>query len=128
MTIAAFMHFYSGFACPPVVKTARNELGRLNSTAAEAAGSSAGASQQSSRKPPPVLIRFTRKLTRVNIMANRRFLKGKSISISDHFTPVRASILRKATALVTSSKLTGAWSQDGRILVKTLANRVVQIN
>jgi hypothetical protein len=112
----------------PGVNLSPDLISAIHRLPSAAAGSSAGASQQSSRKPPPVLIRFTRKLTRVNIMANRRFLKGKSISISDHLTPVRASILRKATALVTSSKLTGAWSQDGRILVKTLSNRVLQIN
>jgi hypothetical protein len=99
---------------------------RLPSSSPPNSGSSASASAFPSR-PPPVVIRFVRKATRVALMSNRRQLKGKGIVLSDHLTPARAALLKKASALVTDRKLASAWSQDGKILVKNNNNRTVPI-
>jgi len=86
-----------------------------------------GSAVSSAQKPPPVVIRFTRKATRVALMANRRQLKGKSIVLTDHLTPVRSALLKKASALVIAHKISSAWSQDGKVLVKNNQNRTVPI-
>jgi hypothetical protein len=93
-----------------------------SSTAASASGGSG-----SPPRPPPIVIRFVRKQTRSVIMTNRKLLRGKTISITDHLSPSRSNLLKKATALVASQKLQSAWSHDGKILVKNLQNRTVQI-
>jgi hypothetical protein len=84
-------------------------------------------SLQRPTRPPPIVIRFTRRLTRTTLMANRKQLKGKPIVISEHLSPFRSALLKKANSLVSAHKLTAAWSQDGKILVKSLSNRTIQI-
>jgi len=78
-------------------------------------------------RPPPVVVRFTRRHTRTLLMQNRKALKGKPIVITDHLTPTRAALLKKASALVAAHKLSSCWSQDGKILVKSMQNRTVVI-
>jgi hypothetical protein len=87
----------------------------------------ATASSSSTTRPPPVVVRFTRRLTRSTLMANRKLLKGKHIVITDHLTPARSALLKKATALTNSHKLGAAWTHDGKILIKTLQNRTVLV-
>jgi hypothetical protein len=60
-------------------------------------------------------------------MSNRRQLKGKTLVITDHLTPARAALLKKASALVAGQKIMSAWSQDGKILVKNSQNRTITI-
>jgi hypothetical protein len=74
----------------------------------------------STPRVPPIVVRFTRRQIRSSLMANRKALKGKHIVLTDHLTPARSSLLRKATALVTAQKLGGAWSHKGKILAKTV--------
>lgn len=80
-----------------------------------------------STRPPPVLVRFTRRITRTTLMQNRKSLKGQSIVLTDHLTPARATLLKKASTMVNDHKLGSAWSQDGKILVKNLQNRTIMI-
>jgi hypothetical protein len=86
-----------------------------------------GASSLRTPRPPPIVVRFTHKSTRIALIANRKLLKGKTVVLTEHLTPSRAALLKKANALVTSQKLTSAWSQDGKILVRTASNRTVHI-
>jgi hypothetical protein len=78
-------------------------------------------------RPPPVVVRFARRQVRATLMSNRKLLKGKNLVLSDHLTPARASLLKRASALVTANKILAAWSQDGKILVKNQQNRTVQL-
>jgi hypothetical protein len=78
-------------------------------------------------RPPPVVIRLVRKQVRSAIMSGRKSLKGTGLGISDHLTPARAALLKKANALVSDGKATAAWSQDGKVLMKDLRNRTVPI-
>jgi TolA-binding protein len=84
-------------------------------------------SASSRQTPPPIIVKFTRRVIRNNLLANKKSLKGRSISISEHLSPRRASLLKKASTLVLSKKIGSAWSQEGKILVKTLQNHILPI-
>ena len=88
-----------------------------------------------SNKPPPVVMKLVRRQTKLvrrqtkhALIVNRKFLKGKQVVITEHLTTTRSDLLRKATALVTTNKLQSAWSQEGRILVRSTHNRTVQLS
>lgn len=78
-------------------------------------------------KPPAIVIRFASREERNRILANRRLLKGKSLTLTEQLTHRRAQLLRKAGDLVAQHKLTSAWSHDGKILVKTRSNATTVI-
>ena len=80
-----------------------------------------------SSKPQPVVVKFTRKTVRNDVLHHRKELKGKRISITEQLTPFRSQMLMKANDLVRSGRLMAAWSQDGRILVKAPDNLIRQI-
>ncbi len=110
--------------------SAVHRLGKPHLPAREGAGT---ADQNSSSpthtvRPSPVIIQFSNKNIRNMTLGQRRRLKGKSIAITEHLTARRASILKKGTELVTSKKIEGAWSHDGKILVKTFNHRTLVIN
>lgn len=84
-------------------------------------------SSSSPPRPPPVVVRFVRRQTRSLFMHSRKSLKGQPYVLSDHLTTTRASLLKKASTLVSSRKIASAWSQDGKILIKTLQNRTATI-
>src|SRR5688572_9833529 len=52
-------------------------------------------------RPPPIIVRFLQREVRNSILANRRQLKGKPISISEQLTNRRSQLLRKSNELVT---------------------------
>ena len=79
-------------------------------------------------KPQPVVVRFTRRSMRNNILLRRKELKGKSISISEQLTSDRAKLLKKASDLVTSKRLQGAWSHDGKVLIILSDNSIRQVS
>src|SRR2546425_7768129 len=99
-------------------------------SATEGAGISGqlNSSSTAQAKPLPVIIQFLNKKIRNATLVQRRRLKGKNISITEHLTARRASLLKKSTDLVASHKIEGAWSHDGRILVKTFNHRTLVIN
>ena len=79
-------------------------------------------------RPPPIIVQFVSKRVRSAVLLKRRALKGKSFSISEQLTPRRMSLLRKANDCVKAGTLGGAWSHDGKIFIKTLADRTITIN
>ena len=88
---------------------------------------SAGMPSTMGSKPPAIVMKFVRRHTRQLLLAKRRLLKGKQIVLSEHLSPSRAALLKKASLMVANNKLTSSWSQDGKVLIKTLQNRTVQI-
>ena len=88
----------------------------------------AGHPGNQANRPPPIIVRFSHRETRNNLLLNRRLLKGKPVSISEQLTIRRAQLLRKAGELVSQKKLDSTWSHDGRILVKSTTNRIHVIN
>jgi hypothetical protein len=79
-------------------------------------------------RPPPVIIRFTRKATRNYLLQHRKLLKGKSVAVSEHLTPTRSALLKQASVMVTQGRLSGAWTKDGKVLVKSTANRIFPVS
>ena len=88
----------------------------------------ASGSSSTAPRPPPIVVKFVRRQIRSELMSNRRLLKGKNVVLSDHLTPTRAALLKRANSLVNDGKLAAAWSQDGKILCKSLANCTVLIS
>jgi hypothetical protein len=78
-------------------------------------------------RPPSIIVRFTRKAIRQSLLQHRRQLKGKQVSIAEHLTAKRASLLKRASTLVSAGRLLSAWSKDGKIVVKTISNHFVTI-
>jgi len=75
----------------------------------------------------PIVVRFTRRAVRNDILWQRKQLKGTRIFITEQLTPQRSLLLKRASELVASHKLDAAWSHDGRILVKTIPGRIQPI-
>ena len=80
-----------------------------------------------SNKPPAVVVRFTRRQVKHSILSNRKVLKGKGITVSEDLSLSRVQLLKSATNLVAAHKLQGAWSHEGKILIKTHQNRTLTI-
>ena len=79
------------------------------------------------QKPQPILIQFGSKNNRNSTLASRKHLKGKGISVTEHLTTRRSQLLKRCSELVTQGKIEGAWSHDGKILVKTPTHRTIVI-
>ena len=80
-----------------------------------------------STRPPPVIIQFANKRIRNAILSKRKDLKGSKITLTEQLTSTRAALLRKANELAQAKKIQTAWSHDGRVLVRTLADRTIII-
>ena len=78
--------------------------------------------------PPPIIIQFTTKKSRNAILTKRKELKEKGISITEHLTVNKSNLLRQANDCVLKKTLESAWSHDGRILIRTLQNRIQTIS
>ena len=75
----------------------------------------------SDRQTRDVLVKFTSYRAREGLMKNRRNLKTselRGVYVNEDFTKVRSKLLYEARKCVKANKLLGAWSSDGRILVK----------
>ena len=108
----------------PAVKQTSESISvihRLPTTAGHAAAAS-------TNTPPPVIMKLISRQTKSALMTNRKLLKGKQVVITDHLTPARSALLKKATTMASSGSIQSAWSQDGRILVRSLQNRTVQFS
>ena len=90
--------------------------------------SSASHQGASLTRPAPLIIQFVSKKIRNETLSQRKNLKGKAISLTEQLTTRRAGLLKKCTDLLTQKKVNGAWSHDGRILIKTLNNRTLVVS
>lgn len=75
----------------------------------------------SDRQTRDVLVKFTSYRARERLMKNRRNLKTselRGVYVNEDLTKVRSKLLYEARKCVKANKLLGAWSSDGRILVK----------
>jgi hypothetical protein len=89
---------------------------------------SSASTSTASPRPPAIIVRFTRKSVRNDLLLRRKQLKGKSVSISEHLTSRRAAMLKQASTLVTRGQLMAAWTKDGKVTVKTTSNRIIVIS
>ena len=82
---------------------------------------------RSTARVQPIVVRFAKRDVRNQVLLKRKELKGKRISITEQLTNNRAQLLKRANELVNGNKVLGAWSHDGKILIKTPDNRITQI-
>lgn len=78
-------------------------------------------------RPPAVVVRFTQRSVKSEVLSKRRALKGTSVSITEHLTTRRADLLKKGAELEGQGKVAGSWSQDGKVLIKALDGKTFQI-
>lgn len=80
-------------------------------------------------KPRPILVKFISYRARQKLYQVRRELKEfkgrEGVFVNEDLTKERSHVLFNARSLVRSSKLEGAWSQDGTVLVKIAAQNHV---
>jgi hypothetical protein len=78
-------------------------------------------------KPNPVIIQFTSRKIRNLLLSKRKLLKSTGITLTEHLTPKRASLLHKCTLLAKEKRIEAAWSDNGKVLIKTLQNRTILV-
>ncbi len=88
---------------------------------------SGAAAQAGVQKVSPILIKLNTKDVRDRILRNRRQLKDSGVSVTEQLTPMKASLLKRASDLVRENKLQAAWSHDGKILVKDQHNKITSV-
>ncbi len=85
-------------------------------------------------KPGPLIVRFARRSVRNKILLSRRAkrnyeaLQSKRISITEHLTPSRQNLLKKARAIAADYRAVCSWSRDGQIFIRDLTYKTRQIN
>lgn len=80
-----------------------------------------------------IIVKFTSYRARERMMKNRKNLKGSELNgvfINEDLTRNRSSMLYEARLLVKlkQPKLHGAWSSDGKILIKDLSGKIHKIS
>jgi hypothetical protein len=73
------------------------------------------------------VIQFANRKIRNATLSQRKNLKGKGITVTEQLTTRRAQLLRKSSDLVASHRLEGAWSHEGKVIIKTLSGRTTAI-
>lgn len=79
--------------------------------------------------PRPILCQFTGQMDKDLVMSNRKESNDQfpSVFISEDLTKHRAQLLYKARTLKRASKILGAWSKDGKVLVMDRDRKIHQI-
>lgn len=85
-------------------------------------------STNTAARPPPIIIRFSHRHARNRLLGLRKQLKGKAISVTEQLTAKRAQLLKKASDLVVSKNIQSAWSHDGKVLVKSFSDRIINVH
>lgn len=80
-----------------------------------------------------IIVKFTSYRARERLMKNRKNLKGSDLDgvfVNEDLTKMRSAILYEARLLVKlkEPKLKGAWSSDGKLLIKDLNDKVHKIS
>ena len=76
-------------------------------------------------KSRPIIARFHSRVLRDQLLANRKVLKGKSVSIGEDLTPQNFRCLKKVQE---HSATLSTWSHRGRILTKLKNGVVLQVH
>ena len=76
--------------------------------------SGSGGTNQKNKKPRAIIAKFCSYRVRSSVLRARRKLKGTGMGIDEALTPTNQELLWTAKK---HSKVNGAWSSDGRIVV-----------
>ena len=69
---------------------------------------------------PDILVRVSRRKTKIKILKESRKLKGLNIYLNEHLSFANASIAREARAMRKQHKIASTWVRNCKIFVKTL--------
>ena len=75
-------------------------------------------------RPRPIIVRFYSRLTRDSVLAKRKLLKGKNVSIGEDLTPENFKCLKRVQE---HSGTLSTWSHRGKILTKLKNGVVIQV-
>jgi len=82
--------------------------------------------------PRPMIIRFSNKKARMRVMAAKKSLRQnqacRNVYINEHLTKSASQLFEKARGLVRDKKVSGAWTWNGRVFLKTLSGQTKPIN
>ena len=103
--------------------------GRNGAQGGVTTGLSDGATNSSTGnvKHQPIIVQLNNRKLRDQILHHRRALKGKGFTITEQLTTRKAQLLKKCTDLIHDDRLEGAWSAEGKILIKTLNHRTLTV-
>ena len=73
--------------------------------------------QKQDNKPRAVIMRFVSRMTRNNIVRNRKTLKGSNIYINEDLTKLNHKVLKCVRTKMTD-EVESAWSSNGKIFYK----------
>ena len=85
-------------------------------------------------EPRDILFKFVSYRYKHEVVLNREKLKSATndsssqVYINDDLTRMRATLLFKARTQKRDKKINDAWTSDGRILIKDLANKIHPIS
>ena len=103
----------SGASQPAPDSASSSQASKSTSTSTSWATVATEAKRKNARHRP-IIVKFSTYRARQSVMAVRRLLKDTGISIAEDLTSSNYEILKEARL---STKVSAAWSQDGRILV-----------
>ena len=85
----------------------------------------------SDRKPRPVIVKFTNYIDRKRVFEAKSRLRNNSsqrIFVNEDLTQKRSHLLYQARQLRKNHRIMGCWTIDGRVLIKTLNGKVVNVS
>ena len=109
------------------VSLSDNEVSAIHRLNRNTASSSTRQPSASTQRPAPILVQFCNRKARNNVLSKRKLLKGKNVAITEQLTTKRTQLLKKANDLVTNSKLSSAWTHEGRVLARTSENKTITL-
>lgn len=71
----------------------------------------------------PMIVRFSNRKLKAKIIAARKDLKGTNIYVNEHLTKHTSEMFATARRLVKEKRLLGAWTVNGRLVVKVATDQ-----
>lgn len=67
----------------------------------------------------PIIIRFTNRKHKIDLLKQGKNLKGTSVFINEHLTKKNADIAKKARSLKKQNKIQATWTMNCKVFIKT---------
>lgn len=75
--------------------------------------------QRGKKVPLPIIIRFTNRKHKIELLKQGKNLKGTSVYINEHLTKKNAEIAKKARILKKQNKIQATWTMNCKVYIKT---------
>ena len=106
------------------LKIERNDIEAVHRIGSVKPGNNPSSSG-SKKTPRTIIVRFVNRKTRDEVLYSRKNLRGSGVVMVEDLTPRAYTLLRTARSDGTVCRQ--AWSKNGKIVVKTLTDRIVTI-